>query len=242
MDSQNMINQLILRIENPIECEIIERINRFVVEVQVGKQKYRASINNTGRLRQFLVKGKKCYCIKHNKLGKTDFRLFAIGNEEHAAIIDTRLQMQTFERVLEIQILPWLEGYTIVKRDAQLGNSRIDYLLESNGEHLYLEAKSAVLRDGNYAMYPDCPTTRGRKHISELTEYVHNGGRAIVFFIAALPQINAFKPYRDGDAELCNLLQLADVAGVEIRSMGLAYDPSQSAIILYDPDLHIKLN
>ena len=231
----------VLSISNAIACAIVQRINRFVVEVEIRGELYRTSINNTGRLEQFLVAGREAFCIPHEKTTKTDFRLFAIADGEQAAIIDTRLQMQAFEKALELQIIPWIEGFRMMRRDARLGGSRIDYLLQKDGERIYLEVKSAVLRDGNYAMYPDCPTARGRRHISELTDYVRTGGRAIVLFIAALPEVNAFKPYRDGDAELCNLLLGARTAGVEIRSMGLVYHPSQSEIILYDPDLSIEL-
>jgi len=230
-----------LSISNVIECTIVQRINRFVVEVEIKGASYRASMNNTGRLEQFLIAGKGAFCIRHQKPGKTDFRLFAIEDGEQAAIIDTRLQMQAFEKALEMQIIPWLEGFRMVSRDARLGTSRIDYLLQSDGERIYLEVKSAVLRDGNYAMYPDCPTARGRRHIYELTDYVRAGGRAIVLFIAALPEVNALKPYRDGDAELCDLLIKANEVGVEVRSMCMTYFHDDTSIRLCDLDLSVNL-
>ena len=129
----------------------------------------------------------------------------------------------------------------MAKRDAQLGNSRIDYLLQKGDEQLYLEVKSAVLRDGKYAMYPDCPTSRGRKHISELMEHVRSGGNATILFLAALPEVDAFKPYREGDSQLCDLLIKADKSGVNLRAMGMAYSPEDSAISLYNPDLPVNI-
>lgn len=232
-------NRRILSISGPVECTIVQRINRFVVEVEIRGELYRTSINNTGRLEQFLITGKGAFCIRHQKPGKTDFRLFAIEDGEQAAIIDTRLQMQAFEKALESQAIPWLEGFRMVKRDEKLGNSRIDYLLEGNGEQLYLEVKSAVLRDGRYAMYPDCPTARGRKHIRGLTDHVCVGGKATILFLAALPEVSSFKPYRDGDSELCDLLIMASKAGVEVRSIGMAYHPEDSAIHLYNADVPV---
>lgn len=231
--------QHIFNIENPVECRIVGRLNRFVVEVEQGRHNLKASINNTGRLHQFLVKGKTCYCLKREKPGKTDFRLFAIRDEDSAAIIDTQFQMNAFENALEQQIIPWLPGFRMVKRNARFGDSLIDYLLERNEEKVLLEVKSAVLRDGLYAMYPDCPTARGRKHIRELTDHVCNGGISIILFLAALPGIEAFKSYREGDAELCDLLESASAAGVEIRSMAMVYEPENSSIYLGDPNLPI---
>jgi len=231
----------LLTIAEPVECIIISRQNRFVVSVEVNGENYRASTNNTGRLEQFIITGRKAFCISHSKSMKTDFRLFAIEEGQQAAIIDTRLQMQAFEIALEKLLIPWLNGYRMVKRDAQLGQSRIDYLLKNNSQKLYLEAKSAVLRDGHYAMYPDCPTARGRKHIAELTGLIRSGGQATILFLAALPNVSAFKPSWEGDPQLCQLLLVADKAGLELRSLGLTYDPKDAGIYLYNPDLPIEL-
>ena len=78
-------NIKLLDISNPIECVIIRRVNRFVIEVEVEGASYRASTNNTGRLEQFVIPGKKAFCIRHQKPGRTDFRLFAIEDGDHAA-------------------------------------------------------------------------------------------------------------------------------------------------------------
>lgn len=147
--------------------------------------------------------------------------------------------MKAFEKSLEVKLIPWLRGCRILKRNAKLGNSLIDYLLECNGEEVYLEVKSAVLRQEHYAMYPDCPSTRGRKHIKELTNHLREGGKAIILFIAALPKVTAFKPNRSADPELYELLLEAQKAGVEIKSIGMVYNPEDSFVYLFHPDLSI---
>ena len=233
-------HNLLLSIADPVECTIVSRENRFVILVEVKGEICRASTNNTGRLEQFVMRGRKAFCIRHPEAMKTDFRLLAILDGQQAAIIDTRLQMQAFEMALEKQLIPRLIGFRMVKRDAQLGNSRIDYLLKKNSQQMYLEVKSAVLREGHYAMYPDSPTARGRKHIRELIHHVSFGGRATILFLAALPDVAAFKPSWEGDPELCQLLITADRAGVELRSLGLMYDLKDSGIYLYDADLPVK--
>jgi len=65
MISDNMAESKILNIENSIECHIVRRINRFVVKVRWQGNYYQASINNTGRLHQFLVKGRKGLCVRN---------------------------------------------------------------------------------------------------------------------------------------------------------------------------------
>lgn len=80
-------------------------------------------------------------------------------------MIDTRTQARAFERALELGLVPWLRDCSIKKKEIKVGSSRLDYLFECPGGDVYAEMKSAVLRGGEkgeYAMYPDCPSTRGR--------------------------------------------------------------------------------
>jgi hypothetical protein len=46
----------------------------------------------------------------------------------------------------------------------------IDYLIEHKNKKYLLEIKSAVMKYKNFAMYPDCPSVRGQKHIRELID------------------------------------------------------------------------
>ncbi len=228
-------------VESPLECTIIQRLNRFVVEVKVDSSLQWAWINNTGRLEEFLLKGKTGFCIRNEYPLKTALRLFAIKEGSLGAIIDTQLQMKAFEKALAMGIIPWLDGCVLLKRDVRLGDSIIDYLLACGEKQVYLEVKSAVLREGHYAMYPDCPSARGRKHIKELIGLKAAGGAATILFIAALPGVAAFKPNRVGDPNLADLLVEAWKAGVNVRAIALLYNPRDSLVYLYDPDLPVKL-
>ncbi|MGB7531756.1 MAG: DNA/RNA nuclease SfsA [Halobacteriota archaeon] len=232
----------VFRIDNPQECRIIERLNRFVVIVEIKGTPHPSHINNTGRLSEFLVKGRKAFCFRTQKQGKTEFRLFAIEERGLGALIDTQLQMKVFEKSLERNLIPWLEGCRILKRNATLGASRIDYLLECQGKAVYLEVKSAVLRKGEYAMYPDCPSKRGRKHIKALSCYVKEGGEGILLFIAALPHVKALKPNKPADTKLYEDLKEAHSSGVDIRATGLYYNPKDACVYLFNHDLEINLS
>jgi len=232
----------LMRLEGVVRCEVVRRVNRFVVEVLVGGRPFKAYINNTGRLEEYLVRGRGAYCLKTPPGRKTKYRLFAIHNSGLGAIIDTQIQMNAFERALEMGVIPWLEKCRVVRRNTRLGSSLIDYLLECPQGEFYLEVKSAVLRgEGGYAMYPDCPTTRGRRHIREITEHVSRGGLGGVVFIAALPGVSAFKPYEKGDPEIPALLKEAVKKGVLVRALAMYYDPRPSFVTLYNPDLRVEL-
>ena len=224
------------------ECVILERLNRFTVKIILHSKVQRAYINNTGRLLDYMVEGQNCFCIKHERKMKTDCRLFAVKEKDLAAIIDTQLQMKALEKAADLSLIPWIKGCHILRRNARLGKSLIDYLLECNGKKVYLEVKSAVLRDEKYAMYPDCPSIRGRRHIAELTNHVKNGGYGMILFIAALPNVKAFKPNSSADPEMSRLLIKAKEVGVDIRALEMYYNPKDQYVYLSKPNLPVEFD
>ncbi len=219
----------------------MERINRFTVKIILSNTVQKAYINNTGRLLGYMSQGRTGFCIEHGRRLKTDCRLFAVREENLAVIIDTQLQMKALEKIITFDLVPWIRGCRILRRDAKLGDSRIDYLLECDGEEVYMEVKSAVLRRGKYAMYPDCPSIRGRRHIAELINHAKRGGRGIILFIAALPNVEAFKPNSSADPEISRLLLEAKEAGVDVRALKLYYNPEDLYVYLSKPTLPIEI-
>jgi sugar fermentation stimulation protein A len=231
----------LISIDNALECSIVQRTNRFVVEVRVEGKTHAAWINNTGRLRDWIVAGRAGFCVRRHGEGKTLYRLFAIREGTFAALIDTQWQMRALESCLARGHLPWLGGPCAFRRNQRLGESVVDYWLECDAGSAYLEVKSAVLRQGQYGMYPDCPSARGRRQVRALTSYAEQGGRAYVVFIAALPGVAAFRPNQAGDAQLPALLSTAREAGVEVRAVAMYYRIQSASVVLYDADLRVDL-
>jgi len=225
-----------------VECEIVRRINRFLVEILIDGSPTIAYLNNTGRLLEFMAEGRVAYCLKAYG-GKTRHRLFAVDvGDGLAAIVDTRIQMRLFEKAASKGLIHWLGKHRIVKRNCRLGRSLIDYLIELDGRLAYLEVKSAVLRDGEgYALYPDCPTIRGRRHIMDIIKHAEEGGLGIIVFIAALPNINGFKPNPRGDGEIPKLLLKAYETGCVLKAMSAYYDRRSSSFYLDSPDIPVLL-
>ena len=223
------------------ECIILERLNRFVVKILLNGAVLRAYVCNTGKLLDYIVEGKRGFCIRHERRLKSDCRLFAVEDGDSAAIIDTHLQMRALERLIASKMISWIRSCRILRRNVRLKNSIIDYLLDCNGEDVYLEVKSAILRSGRYAMYPDCPSQRGRRHIREITEHVKDGGRGMIIFIAAMPNVEAFKPNVSADPQMAHLLKKASLTGVVIRAIGMHYDPESHSICILNDDLRVEI-
>ncbi len=223
------------------EVKVLKRINRFVVEVEKEGKVLRAHITNTGRLGELLVFGRKGFCVP-TVGGKTDCRLSAVEEKGKTfALIDTQLQMRAFEEAFKRGFLSWLkpDRFSLVKRNYRVGNSLIDYLFGSKeGKRLLLEVKSAAMRsEDNFGMYPDCPTERGRKHIRELLKKPSEGG---ILFICALKGVKGFKPYREGDPEIYNLLREAKKKGLLLKAIGIAFE-KPNRVVLEEGDLPVVI-
>jgi len=233
----------LVEIKNALPCNIVKRLNRFVVEIKDHNGKTaRACINNTGRLEGYLEKGKTGFCIRNKPGMKTDYRLFSIKiNEEFSTIIDTNMQMRAFEKTLELGVVPWLKNCRCVKRNVRLGKSVIDYLIKCDEKEIYLEVKSAVKRKNIFAMYPDAPSERGRKHIIELKNAIKKEKNAMVVFISSLPNVKAFKPSEEIDPMLNEILKTAYKNGLKINSLNIYYNQKDGKIYLENPDLEIIL-
>jgi sugar fermentation stimulation protein A len=206
----------VLNFENIIEGKVVQRKNRFVIEVLINNKKFLASNNNTGRLLEYFQKNKKCLCLLHLQKQKTKFRLIAVENCQGFALIDTNLQMKAFENALERNLISFLKGAKMIKRNPRYKDSVFDYLVKKNNKNYFLELKSAVLRKNNLAMYPDCPTERGRRHIKSMTELKNKG---MIIFICALPNVQFFTPCDEGDPEIRKLLKLAKKNEVKIKAL-----------------------
>ncbi len=235
-----MIEEHLLCIPDFVECVIKGRLNRFVVEVEASGRVERAHINNTGRLLELLVEGRKAACVPTSG-GKTAYRLFAVDEEGGWALIDTQLQMRAFEQAVERKQIPWLSRWRLLRRNPRLGESVLDYLFvdEEGSEELYMEVKSAVLRDGSYAMYPDCPTVRGQRHIRTLIDRARRGQKGAICFMAAFSGATAFRPYAGGDPIVAALLKQAKNCGVALHAVAIHFDGR--AIRLDEPDLSVEL-
>jgi sugar fermentation stimulation protein A len=229
----------LVRLPEPVVGEVVARRNRFVVEVRVEGRVERAYTNNTGRLSEYMVAGRRCYCLRRSG-GATSLRLIAFEDSGGAALIDTAIQMRAFEVALERGLLPWAPC-RISSRNPRLRGSVLDYLLDCGGEPVYTELKSAVLRDGAYASYPDCPTLRGRRHVSDLIAHVQAGGKGLIVFVAALPGVSAFRPYERGDPEVARLLREARKVGVLLKAISMHYRPEASQVVLDNPDLLVEV-
>jgi len=152
--------------------------------------------------------------------------------------INTGLPNYIVSEAIEKGRVPELTGYETLRREVKYGkNSRIDILLEDAKKGLcYVEVKNTTMRrdlkDGPVE-FPDAVTTRGTKHLKELSAMVRAGHRAVMFYLVQRADGHAFTVAGDIDPDYAKALKQAMKTGVEV----LAYrcKLSKTAIRVVDP-------
>jgi sugar fermentation stimulation protein A len=112
--------------------------------------------------------------------------------------VNTGLPNRVIKLALEQHLIPELANkYSNIRKEVTYGKdkkSRVDFLLSSDrsfGETennaldapIYLEVKSATLAQGKMALFPDTVTTRGQKHLRELTALLPKAQAVMLYFI-----------------------------------------------------------
>jgi len=238
-----MQKSTVLYLKNVISCKIVERINRFVVKVNINNKYEFAYSDNTGRLDNLLFRGNEGVCILKEG-GNYKYRLIAIKDIKGYSLIDTKFHSFCFKKLLSLRRLPFLRDAVVVKRNVKIYTSVIDYLLkDKDGKRIYVELKSATRRENLSASYPDAPTLRGRRHIKDLIKIIRfNKGVSMIIFVCSVPHAQSFKPALEVDYKLSVLLKRAYLKGVKIKAFSLVFDKDSNSIVLENPSLKVILD
>jgi len=233
---------VVLGKEELLECRIVRRLTRFTILVEATGGSIIAHLNNTGRLIGIIEPGTPCL-LRRIHGAKLGYRLLGVYDDAGGVILlDTSMQEKGFLRAVELGLIPWLNGCTLLGRNRRVSGEVIDYVFKCRGETVYVELKSAVMRLNGYSGYPDAPTERGRRQIRLLGELATSGLRAIVVFASAVPRVKGFKLYCGADGEIGGVVEEARRRGVVFKSVSIYFDPSTSSVVLDNPDLPVDLS
>lgn len=123
-----------------------------------------------------------------------------------------------------------LSGYPALRREVKYGvNSRIDILLEDNSlNRCYVEIKNVhLMRKNGLAEFPDSVTSRGKKHLGELSNMVREGHRAVMVYLIQREDAEDFSLARDIDPAYGEAFDAAAQAGVEALAYACEISPER---------------
>jgi sugar fermentation stimulation protein A len=194
--------------EDVIKAVLIHRPNRFVVKLMINEQELGASLPNPGKLGELFIPGAVLYVHKMREEVKYPLRVIAVESFSGEVImLDTHTNNRIAEYLIDSSLIPSLNGYTVKRREVTVGHSRFDLLLENRDkELLYCEVKSCTLFGCSLAMFPDAVTSRGKRHIEELSAMSDSGIKTAVVFVIQSLDIQFFVPDYHTDPDFSETL------------------------------------
>jgi sugar fermentation stimulation protein A len=199
-------------------ARFVQRLNRFVAQVEIDGAVLEAHVPTSGRLGELLLPGAPVQVRKGTgSKRKTAWDLMLVKTGDTWVSLDSRLPNYLVGQLLREDELPPFAGARDIKAEYVFGESRLDFAFtDGDGQRTLVEVKSVTLVEEGVAMFPDAPTSRGARHLRELAQAVGEGYRAAVLFIVQRDDATEFAPNWRTDPAFAQALAEAEAAGVEI--------------------------
>lgn len=210
-----------MKYKNIVEGKFISRPNRFIANVNIDGVTHICHVKNTGRCRELLVPGATVFLEESdNPNRKTKYDLVAVYKGDILINMDSQAPNKVFYE--------WAKEYfkpDFIKQEYTYKNSRFDCYMEIGTEKIFAEVKGVTLEENGVASFPDAPTQRGIKHLSELSDAAENGYTAYVFFIVQMKGVKYFEPNYERHKEFAEALKLAKENGVKVMCLDCNVTP-----------------
>lgn len=189
------------------EALFVNRPNRFIIYADLDGIEVKCHCPNTGRMGELLYPGVKLILEKSkNPARKTMYSVVAVYKGDLIVPITSVRANMIAEKI----VIPKMFSKPVISSEVTYLKSRFDFLVEENGEETFIEVKSCTLFEGDKAIFPDAPTSRGVKHLNELKTAVDNGYRGAVVLIVFNPDAKTFSPNSVTDPHFSETLKSLD--------------------------------
>lgn len=214
-----------MKFPNPlIPGRLVKRYKRFLADVELeGGEIVTAHCANSGSMLNVKEPGSEVWLSPaRNPDRKLRFTWELIKIGDTLVGINTALPNGIVEEAIFTGKIPELKGYKYLRREVKYGkNSRIDILLEDPSRPTcYVEVKNVTLKRGlgksDLVEFPDSVTTRGAKHLVELSDMIAQGHRSVMVYLVQRQDGGAFTIAADIDPDYKAALDKAMSAGVEV--------------------------
>ncbi|MEE9166322.1 MAG: DNA/RNA nuclease SfsA [Candidatus Neomarinimicrobiota bacterium] len=219
-----------MRIPGPLrDATFVERPNRFLTVVEIGDTQVESHLPDPGRLKELLVPGARLKVRKvfreNSSPRKTEWTTVMVKTGHQWVSIDSTLPNRFVASLLKGGDLPMFKGYRLVQTEIKQGHHRFDFLLEKDGELMYLEVKSVTLVIEGVAMFPDAVTSRGARHMMGLMDLAESGFEAGALFVCQRGDVTLFRPHWNRDPAFAAALLAAAKNGVRVWAISAHVEP-----------------
>lgn len=203
---------------------LIKRYKRFLADVRLEDDRLvTAHCPNSGSMITCSEAGREVYLSYHdNPRRKLKYTWEMIRMPTSLVGVNTQVPNQLVSEAIGAGEIPELAGYEDIRREVRISSkTRLDVMLAGKRKKdCFVEIKNCTLVKDGLATFPDAVTTRGLKHLNELSDLVEAGHRGVIFYLVQRTDATCFQPADDIDPAYGQGLRRAAANGVEI----LVYD------------------
>jgi sugar fermentation stimulation protein A len=215
-----------------VEGRLIRRYKRFLADIQLADGVVTAACPNTGSLMGCCDPGSRVWLSESESATRKyrhTWELVQVGKTMVG--INTGLPNALVAEAIADGTIGELSGYASVRREVAFGEerSRVDLLLEDEArEPCYVEVKNvtAAAKKG-VALFPDCVSERGSKHLRELMRIKAMGLRPVQVYCVQRADVKEVRPADGIDHEYGRTLREAIAAGVEVLAYRARVSPQE---------------
>ena len=216
---------------------LVKRYQRFLADIRLDNgDEITAHCPNTGAMLGLTHPGGRVWVSTSGVATRKYAHTWEALSEGDTWIgVNTQLPNRWVARALAENQMPELRGYGNVRAEVPYdGRSRIDFLLtDGDRAPCYVEVKNVHHHINRVALFPDCPTERGRKHMEALARQVHKGDRAVVLYIVQRFDVEGMAWGWDFDPRYAEAADKAMQEGVEMY--GYALQLSRHGVMAFKP-------
>ena len=211
-----------------ISGKLLKRYKRFLTDVETTSgDEITIHCPNTGSMRHCLDDVKQVWYWDSGNPKRKYAHTFELveTNQGHFIGVNTGRANALVKEALERNKFPIL-AHDEFKSEVRYGeeNSRIDFLLRKGNSNIWVEVKSVTLLEpamgSGHGCFPDAVSSRGTKHLRELTLQVQQGDRAVLLFCVQHTGIKTVSVADHIDPTYAEAFKEAVAAGVEVIALG----------------------
>ncbi|HEX7402523.1 MAG TPA: DNA/RNA nuclease SfsA [Usitatibacter sp.] len=221
-----------------VEGRLIRRYKRFLADVQLEGEVITAACPNTGSMLGCAEPGSRVWLSESDNAARKYRHTWEIvevpGAKPVMVGINTGRPNALVAEAIASGAIPELAGYRTLRREVGYGEerSRVDILLESpRRKSCYVEVKNVTAAASRgVALFPDCVSERGSKHLRELMRLKSGGLRPVQVYCVQRGDVSEVRPADAIDPEYGRTLREAIAAGVEVLAYRARVTPSEIRI------------
>lgn len=207
--------------EQAVTARFLRRVNRFIADIELSDgQIVQAHLANTGRMQELLRPGVAALVRPaKNPARKTAWDLLAVDHGGSWVCLAAAWANDFMREWLSKGRIAGFYDWKQIEWEKKIGNSRFDFAVTlESGERWLLEVKSVNYVIDGHALFPDAPTSRGRRHVEELLALREQGWQVGIFFVTMGQPVIDVGFNAENDPEFARVMQRAIAEGAAVRA------------------------